>query len=123
MTTHSHGDTGHDEGTHVVPLRVLLGVWGVLVFLTWVTVGATRIDLGSMNIVIALAIAVIKSAFVVLFFMHLRYDKPFNAVIFLSATAFVALFIGLALMDTKEYAVDKIPGYGPEVEYSAEEQH
>jgi len=94
---------------------VLLGVWGVLVVLTWLTVAATKVDLGHLNIVIALGIAVVKSSFVALYFMHLRYDKPFHAVVFISAALFVMLFISLTLMDTREYGVDQIPGYAPEL--------
>ena len=111
--------TPEEEGhSHAVPLRVLAAVWGTLMILTWVTVSATKIDAGGFNIVIALGIAVVKSAYVALYFMHLRYDRPFNAVILISALAFVALFIGLALLDTKEYQSDLIPGYAPGIEAS-----
>jgi cytochrome c oxidase subunit 4 len=100
---------------HVVPLRVLAAVWVLLVVLTWITVGATTVDLGNLNIAIALFIAVVKSVYVALYFMHLRYDNPFHALIFLTGLAFVVLFIGLALMDTKQYAATEIPGYAPEI--------
>lgn len=101
---------------HVVPLRVLIGVWAALIVLTWITVSATNFDLGNGNIVLALLIAVAKSAIVALFFMHLIYDKPFNAVIFISATLFVMLFISFVLIDTKENKADMIPGYAPTIE-------
>src|SRR5688572_23420157 len=117
MTDSHHG--AHAEahtGGHVVPMRVLLLVWGALMVLTWVTVSVTYIDLGNLNIVIALGIAVIKSSFVVLYFMHLRYDNPFNAVIFISSVLFVMLFIGFALIDRNEYAPELIPGYAPAME-------
>jgi cytochrome c oxidase subunit 4 len=103
----------HAPGVHVVPMRVLLLVWGALMVLTWVTVSVTFIDLGNLNIVIALAIAVVKSSLVVLYFMHLRYDNPFNAFIFVASVVFVMLFIGFALIDRKEYAPELIPGYEP----------
>jgi cytochrome c oxidase subunit 4 len=116
-----HHDEGHD---HSVPLKVLVGVWGALMFLTWITVVAAGFDAGNLNILIALAIALVKSSFVALYFMHLRYDRPFNAVILISALAFVALFIGLALLDTREYQPDLIPGYAPEIEApSSTESH
>ena len=34
---------------------------------------------------------------VVMYFMHLRWDSPFNGIVILAALFFVALFIGLAL--------------------------
>jgi cytochrome c oxidase subunit 4 len=113
MASHTHEGQAH---VHAVPLKILIGVWALLVFLTWLTVSITKIDLGSANIVVALTIAVIKSTFVALYFMHLKYDKPFNSIIFVSATLFVVLFITLALLDTKEYHGDLIPGYAPAIE-------
>jgi cytochrome c oxidase subunit 4 len=116
-SSHSHGSAAQQHGSvgHIVPLRILFGTWAALILLTVVTVASTYIDLGDLNIVIALLIAVIKSAFVVLFFMHLKYDKPFHAIVFVSAALFVMLFISLALMDSKEYLPSKIPGYASEL--------
>jgi len=107
-----------DAHSHAVPLRILAAVWGTLMILTWVTVSATNFDLGNLNIALALGIAVVKSSYVALYFMHLRYDRPFNAIILICALSFVALFIGLALLDTTQYHSDLIPGYAPEIEAS-----
>jgi len=107
-TEDSHAGAVHP---HIVPPSVLLGVYGVLVLLTVLTVAVTGVDLGPLNIWAALAIAVLKAALVVLYFMHLRYDSPFNAVVFITALLFVAVFISIALMDTSEYkANDDPPG-------------
>ena len=100
---------------HVVPLRVLLAVWGALMVLTILTVAATEIDLGAFNLFIALGIATAKASLILLYFMHLRYDKPFNAVVFICALLFVAVFISLALLDTTQYQPELIPGYAPEL--------
>jgi cytochrome c oxidase subunit 4 len=115
-TEPANGDHAGDGAVHphVVPPSVLLGVYGVLVVLTIATVAITRVDLdkfnlGRLNILAALAIAVVKAAFVVLYFMHLRYDSPFNAVVLISALFFVAVFLGFAIMDTGEYK----PNYEP----------
>lgn len=99
--------------THVVPMKTLLGVWGALVVLTVITVAVTYVDLGPLNLLTALAIATVKGSLVALYFMHLRWDRPFNALVFLSALAFVALFIGIALLDTTTYQPELIPGYAP----------
>ena len=100
---------------HVVPLKILVAVWAVLVVLTWLTVAITWIDLGTLNLWAALAIATVKASLVILYFMHLRYDRPMNAVVFIASLAFVALFVGGALLDTKEYQPELIPGYAPAV--------
>jgi cytochrome c oxidase subunit 4 len=99
-------DTAHEGSAHVVPFRVLLGVFVALLALTYLTVAARYVDLGSLNIWIALGIATIKGALVVLYFMHLRYDSPFNSIVFLTALAFMLLFLGITILDTIQYAPD-----------------
>ena len=108
-------DSGHGF-FHVVPLRVLVAVFLALVVLTWITVAATYFDFGAFNLWIAMGIATVKGSLVALYFMHLRWDKPFNAVVFISALAFVMLFVGLAMMDSAHYQPNMIPGYQPEME-------
>ena len=73
-------------------------------------------DLGSLNLWVAMAIATLKASLVLLFFMHLRYDRPINAIVFFGTLLFVLLFIGLALMDSAAYHADLIPGYSPGME-------
>jgi cytochrome c oxidase subunit IV len=108
-------DTG-DAHVHIVPFRVLATVFATLLALTVVTVAVTRVDLGNFNLWIAMAIATVKASLVVLYFMHMRYDQPFNAVVFITALLVVALFIGIALIDTGAYQPDLIPGYAPEMQ-------
>jgi cytochrome c oxidase subunit 4 len=98
-------DVGPDDphGVHAVPKRVLMAVYGALLVFTVITVGASKIDLGQANIWVALLIAVIKGGLVTMYFMHLRWDSPFNGVILIAALFFVSLFIGLALLDSNSY--------------------
>ena len=100
---------------HVMPVRVLAGVWGALLLLTLLTVAATKVEFGDFNLWIAMAIATVKGGLVVLYFMHMRYERPFNAVVFLTALAFVALFVSLTLMDSQAYQPQLIPGYAPAI--------
>jgi len=100
---------------HVASVRLLLIVWAVLIFGTWLTVSASNIDLGALNIWVGLAIATGKAVLVALYYMHLRWDKPFNAFVFMSAIFFLLLFIGISMMDAGQYQVDLIPGYSPGV--------
>lgn len=114
----AHPDPVHDSGAahesgavhpHVMPPSILLAVYAVLVVLTVATVAVTYVDLGNLNIWVALVIAVVKAALVVLYFMHLKYDSPFNGVAFITALLFVAVFIGVAMMDSGEYKVNYNP--------------
>ena len=97
----------HEAHVHVVPPWILLGVFGVLIVLTFATVAVTWIDLGrTANVWIALTIASVKAALVALYFMHLRWDSPFNSVILIAAMFFVALLIGIIVLDTREYQIN-----------------
>jgi cytochrome c oxidase subunit 4 len=109
----SHGEGIHPAVGHVVPLPTLFAVLGALLALTVVTVGASYFNFGRFGVWIALAIAVVKASLVVLVFMHLKYDKPFNA--FIVSLALVALFISIALTDTRQYEPNTIPGYAPSI--------
>jgi cytochrome c oxidase subunit IV len=100
MEPHSEHAAHASGAGHVVPLKLLVGVFASLALLTVITVVISKFDFGEYNLVIALAIAVVKASLVVLFFMHLLWDKPFNAIVFLGCLFFVGLFIGLTLMDT-----------------------
>jgi cytochrome c oxidase subunit IV len=101
--THTATDGHESHGPHVVSPANLLGVYGALIVLTVVTYAVSRLDLGQFNIWAALAIAVVKASLVILYFMHLRWDSPFNALAIITAILFVALFIGLALLDSVSY--------------------
>ena len=71
---------------------------------TLATDGATRIDFGAnIHLAVAMAIAVLKASLVILFFMHLKYDRLFHTVIFISAICAASLFVGFTLMDTGQY--------------------
>ena len=93
----------HGYHVHVVPRKVLIAVFAALLVLTWLTVAATRIDLGSFNIWLALLIAVVKASVVGLYFMHLRYDSPFYGFVLMVALLFVAIFLAAAITDSMEY--------------------
>jgi len=104
------GHDAHEDAGHVSSIRLLVVVWIALMIGTWLTVTATYFDLGSLNIWIGLVIATAKAVLVALYYMHLRWDKPFNALFFMGAIGFLMLFIGLALTDSAAYQVFLTPG-------------
>jgi len=103
-------DDEHEEHglAHVMPVRILVGVFLALVLLTVLTVVATFFPTGSLEIWISLGIATVKASLVAAYFMHLRYDNPLNAVLFAFGLLFVALFVGFLLLDTQQYQPDLI---------------
>src|SRR5918996_485315 len=80
---------------HILPLRVYYTIFGILMLCTYVTVQIAFFDLGALNAVAALAIAVFKAVLVVLFFMHVRYSTRLTWVVVIGAVFW--LFILLAL--------------------------
>jgi cytochrome c oxidase subunit IV len=104
---HGHAAGGHEGLSHLTPVRLLVGVFGILMVLTAITVAATYVDLGPrMNLIIAMVIATVKAGLVVTYFMHLRWDRPFNTLVFLGSLLFVSLFISMTLLDKSEYEKD-----------------
>ena len=105
MAATEHHDE-HDHGlAHVAAIKTLIATGGTLLCLTVVTVISSKIDFGgsSINLAIAMVIAVTKATLVILFFMHLRYDRLFHSVVFVSAILAASLFVGFTLMDTGQY--------------------
>ena len=66
--------------------------------LTAVTVAVAYYDLGPLNTIVALAIAVTKAALVILYFMHVKYASPLVKIFVIAG--FVWFFIALGLTFT-----------------------
>jgi cytochrome c oxidase subunit 4 len=94
MSTHQEHviDAKAEARSYLVTLIALL-------ILTVITVGASYIDFGQGNVVIALAIATVKATLVALFFMHLAHDKPVNGLIAVAGFIFLGLFLMFDLID------------------------
>lgn len=89
--------TGH----HIATDKLLLGVFGALLVLTGLTYGVHYLHLPDpWSIIVAMAIAVLKGSLVALFFMHLYWDKKFNAMILITAVTFLTLLVSFSLLDT-----------------------
>jgi cytochrome c oxidase subunit IV len=103
---HAHSDThaaGHDDGkvhAHISPANFYYAIFGALIFFTCLTVAVSYVHLGSLNLAVAILIASIKASLVVMFFMHLRYDNKFNAVMFVCGILFIGVFFAYTMNDT-----------------------
>jgi len=97
--SHRAGSAGGLESTHVVPLRVYLSVFASLLVLTGTTVGVAFIDLGLLNNLVALGIAVLKATLVILFFMHVRYSTRLVPLVVASGVFGLVIMIGLTFVD------------------------
>jgi cytochrome c oxidase subunit 4 len=115
MANSSHSEHAHSAPGHIVSPLFLGGVLAALLVLTFVTVAITWVDLGKLNLWAAMIIAVIKASLVVLFFMHLYWDKPIIGIVFIFSLLLAALFVGLSMVDTTQWLPAQIPGYAPKV--------
>ena len=92
---------------------MMIGVLIALLMLTAATVALTRVDMGdTVNLWLALGVAGTQGLLVSLYFMRLRWDSPFNGVVLVAALFFVALFIGIAVLDSREYHPNLAPPTG-----------
>ncbi|UZP68228.1 cytochrome C oxidase subunit IV family protein [Desulfovibrio mangrovi] len=91
--------TEHHEEHHTVTYKLNTIIWGLLLVLTAVTVAAAQFDFGFLNVVVALSIATVKAGLVILFFMHLKYEKPLFKIIVFITFLLLAIAIGFTFFD------------------------
>jgi cytochrome c oxidase subunit 4 len=96
---------------HIVPAKLYVTIWAILMAMTITTVLVARADIGPFNVVVALAIATIKATLVVLFFMHLRYSPKLTMATVVAAMFFLFLLLGLTMTDYLTRAWLTNPGY------------
>lgn len=114
--TAEHEGTIHHHGlSHVTSVKLLLTVWGALMVGTALTVGVSYANLGNWSLYVALAVAFVKASLVALYFMHLRFDRPFNSIIFVGCLILVTLFIGFSMTDSGAYRKSVVGGQAKNV--------
>jgi cytochrome c oxidase subunit IV len=83
----------------IVPKSTYATIFAVLVVLTGLTTGVAFVDLGLLNPVVALSIAVLKGSLVVLFFMHVKYSSRMVWVVGGAALFWLGILLVLILSD------------------------
>ena len=84
---------------HIVPTRVYYTIFGILMLCTLATVLIAFVDLGPLNIVAALTIAVFKATLVVLFFMHVKYSTRLTWAVVVGSVFWLGILIVLTMGD------------------------
>jgi len=87
------------SGHFIIPLKYYVGTLVGLLILTVVTVAVAQVDLGSLNIVVAMAVAMFKASLVIMFFMGVKWDEGFNKVVLFGSLVFIVLFMGFVMLD------------------------
>jgi cytochrome c oxidase subunit 4 len=80
-------------------LGMYLGVFGALMVLTLVTVGAAYIDFGRFSVAVALAIATVKAVLVIWFFMHVQHGDGLLKMFVLAGFLAFFLLVTITLSD------------------------
>ena len=88
-----------DQHTHIVKYKTYVYVLLGLLFMTFLSVAVTKIDLGAYTVTIALLLASIKSVLVLLIFMHLKFDKKFYGIMVASVFLLLACVIVITFLD------------------------
>ena len=85
---------------HIVPVRIYVTIFLVLLVGTALTVLAARQDFPwQLNTIVAMTIAITKATFVVLYFMHVRYSARLVWVIVASALFWLVIMFALTFSD------------------------
>lgn len=95
---------------HVVPRSVYSAVFATLMVLTAVTVWIAYLDLGFLNVAVALGIAVTKATLVILYFMHVRYSTRLTWVVVASGFFWLGILVVLGLSDYLSRGWLPLPG-------------
>jgi cytochrome c oxidase subunit 4 len=84
---------------HVVPVKTYLAIFGILMVGTAITVAAAFVDLGALNNVVMLGIAIFKATLVVLFFMHVKYSTRLIHVVAACGFLWLLILFGITMSD------------------------
>ena len=95
---------------HIVPKRVYFLVFLTLIVMTWVTAYVSTVDMGRLNIFVALSIAIFKASLVILFFMHVKYGTRLTKMIVLAGVYWLILLLFIAMADLWTRGWMGVPG-------------
>ena len=84
---------------HVVSIKLYVAIFLTLMVLTAITVAVAFVDLGALNTVVALGVAVTKATLVILFFMHVKYSSRLTWLWVASGFVFLAIMLAFTMAD------------------------
>ena len=89
----------HEREHHVVSPKLYLAIVLALLVLTATTVGASYVEMGVFNPIVALGIAALKMMLVVLFFMHVKYSTRLTQLTVGAGIFTFLVLVGMTLAD------------------------
>jgi cytochrome c oxidase subunit 4 len=96
----NHADPiGHAPAHHRSSLASYFAVFATLMVLTVLTVFVSRLDLGTLNTTVAMAIAIIKATVVILWFMHVIHSPRLTWIVVIASFLWLAVMFVLFFSD------------------------
>jgi cytochrome c oxidase subunit 4 len=101
MSAHHGPEQLEDFGDphHVSPVSLYITIFLLLMVMTGVTVGAAYVDLGALNLPVAVAIACFKATIVILYFMHVKYSSKIVKLTAATGFFFLIILFGITITD------------------------
>lgn len=99
MDAHAAQFEPEEYHEHHVPRSTYYAIFTALMALTAATVGLAFVDLGTLNVTVAMGVAVVKAALVVMFFMHVKYSSNLIKLVLLSAIVWLGMLLIITLSD------------------------
>jgi cytochrome c oxidase subunit 4 len=93
-----HEPEQHNEH-HIVSPVVYAIIFGALLVCTALTIGASYLEMGAFNPVVALLIAVFKATLVILYFMHVKYSSKLTKLTVGAGVFTFLILVGMSLSD------------------------
>jgi cytochrome c oxidase subunit 4 len=93
----------------IVPVRTYYLIFLTLMVCTAITVAVAFVDLGPLNAIVAMTIAVLKATLVVLFFMHVKYSPKLTWAVVIGSVFWLGILI---VMTAGDYLTRRWSTYG-----------
>jgi len=87
------------QHTHIVKYQTFAVILLVLLVFTFSSVAITQFDLGVYSVTAALVFACVKSILVLMYFMHLKFDKKFYAIMMAGIVLLIGSVIAITFLD------------------------
>jgi len=116
-------DTAHSKGGHHHGTKSYFVVWVILLICTGLTVWTGYMDLGKINLPLALSIATLKASLVIWYFMHMKEAAGTNRIVFVTSFVFLLVLIFGVFGDLWTRSQMSLPTHtptteGPEIQVS-----
>jgi cytochrome c oxidase subunit 4 len=101
----------------IVPTRTYVIILIALVVLALATTGIAFLDLGKLNTILAMTIAITKAVLVILFFMHVKYEGRLTLIFAIAGFCWLAIMLILMASDYMTRGLLPAPGEVPPVPF------